>query len=141
MSEQLSLGNIKEIEQRILRRIWSDDLISHLYAGDHFEPCVDVFETAEGVTVKMEIAGMRKKDISVEVHGDTLIIRGRRQDKSRDQKVTYLQMEIDYGLFERHIAIDIPVRANGITAVYKDGILEIKLPRKRSSGRINAGRR
>lgn len=135
MGEQEILGGIMGIERSILRRFWGDELTARIIAGDHFEPCVDVFETAEGTVVKMEIPGMRKKDIIVEFEGDTLVIRGRRDDKSPKQKITYHQMEIDYGTFERRLKIEMPVREEGVTACYKDGFLEVSLPRKRSSKR------
>lgn len=138
MSEQMVLGRFGDLERRILRRFWGDELTGHLFAGGHFEPCVDVFETAEGMVVKMEIPGMKKKDISVEFERGILIITGRRCDKTNVPKRTYHQMEIDYGAFERGLKIDMPVREDAITALYRDGFLEVHLPRRRSTRKNSA---
>jgi HSP20 family protein len=97
----------------------------------HFEPCIDVFETPEGTVVKMEIPGMKKRDVTVELEGDTLIIRGLRDDASRGKRISYQQMEIDYGRFERRVKIHTPIRKDAVRACYRDGFLEVRLPGRR----------
>jgi len=131
MSAQLLLGTFREIERRIIRSVWGEESSGPVFTAVHFEPCIDVFETQEGTVVKMEIPGMRKRDITVELEGDTVIIRGRRDDKSRGAKVSYQQMEIDYGMFERRVKIASPIKKDAVSACYRDGFLEVRLPRQR----------
>jgi HSP20 family protein len=134
MSAQLLLGTFRDIERRILRGLWGEECSGPGFAQVHFEPCIDVFETQEGTIVKMDIPGMKKRDIIVELEGNTLIIRGRRDDKSRGIKAAYQQMEIDYGNFERRVQICTPIKKSAVSACYRDGFLEVRLPR-RSPGR------
>ncbi len=131
MSEQLLLGTFREIERRIIRGMWGEESFGPMFTAVYFEPCIDVFETEEGTVVKMEIPGMRKRDIAVELEGDILIIRGRRDDKSRGAKVSYQQMEIDYGMFERRVRIASPIKKDAVSACYRDGFLEVRLPTQR----------
>lgn len=131
MGRQLLLGTFRELERRIIRSMWGDESSGPIFTEVHFEPCVDVFETREGTVVKMEIPGMKKRNITVELEGDTLIIRGLRNDASRGEKISYQQMEIDYGRFERRVKILAPVKKDAVSARYHDGFLEVRLPRRR----------
>ncbi|MCX6338685.1 MAG: Hsp20/alpha crystallin family protein [Candidatus Aureabacteria bacterium] len=131
MSAQLLLGTFRELERRILRSLWGEESSGPVFTEIHFEPCIDVFETREGTVVKMEIPGMKKRDITVELEGDTLVIRGRRDDKSRGAKVSYQQMEIDYGTFERRVTVRTPIKKDAVSACYRDGFLEVWLPTRR----------
>ncbi|MDD5557746.1 MAG: Hsp20/alpha crystallin family protein [bacterium] len=99
-----------------------------------FDPAIDVFETEEGTVVRMEIAGMRRRDISVELVADILVIRGRRRERPAGRKVTYHRLEIEYGAFERRVRIASPVREDAVSAVYREGLLEVRLPRRRGGG-------
>ncbi|MCX6357764.1 MAG: Hsp20/alpha crystallin family protein [Candidatus Aureabacteria bacterium] len=130
MDELRVLGSFRQIERGILNRIWGEESLGPVFMGVRFEPCVDVYETAEGTVVKMEIAGMKKKDIQVEIEGDVLTIRGRRREIAAGRKVAYHQMEIAYGLFERRIKLAVPVRRGGVTAACRDGFLEVHLPHR-----------
>jgi HSP20 family protein len=131
MSAQLLLGTFRDLERRIIRSLWGEESSGPVFTEVHFEPCIDVFETREGTVVKMEIPGMKKRDIIVELEGDTLIIRGLRDDTSRGTKVSYQQMEIDYGRFERRVKIPTPIRKDAVSAHYRDGFLEVRLPSRR----------
>lgn len=134
MSAQLLLGTFRDLDRRIIRSLWGEESSGPVFMEVHFEPCVDVFETREGTIVKMEIPGVKKRDITVELDGDTLIISGLRDDKSREAKVSYQQMEIDYGRFERKVKIPAPIRKDAVSARYRDGFLEVRLPRRRPGG-------
>jgi len=131
MSAQLLLGTFRDLERRILRSLWGEESSGPVFTEVHFEPCIDVYETQESTVVKMEIPGMKKRDIIVEIEGCTLIIRGRRDDKSRGVKVDYQQMEIDYGTFERRVKIRTPIKKDAVSTCYRDGFLEVRLPRRR----------
>ncbi len=131
MKERLALASFWEIEAKILKNLWGEGGTTSIFSKGHFEPPIDIYETEEGIIMKMEIPGMKKREIGVEFEGDTLIIKGMREDKSRRHKVAYHQMEINYGMFERRIRIGIPIRESRVTATYRDGFLEVRLPRRR----------
>ena len=96
--------------------------------GDIWQPPTDIYETGEGLVVRIELAGVDERAIDIEASGDTLIIRGRRREQSVYGKKSYRQMEIHYGPFERVLQLPDRFDAAQARANYADGILEIFLP-------------
>jgi HSP20 family protein len=94
-----------------------------------WNPPTDVYETADNIIVRVEIAGMKEEDFSVEISGRVLKIRGLRQD-SPEQRA-YHQMEIPFGDFALELALPHPIEPGGVEAVYNNGFLRIILPRAR----------
>jgi HSP20 family protein len=134
MKTLMNAARIRWGAERMLRHLWGEhEIPASMFTNGYFEPAIDVFETSEAIVVKMEIAGMRKKDVVIELHNDTLIIKGRRDDKSPGKKNAYFQMEINYGTFERRIKIEVEICTDKITAFYRDGFLEVRLPLRKLS--------
>lgn len=93
------------------------------------EPAVDVYETSSEVIILVEMAGIARAQVELKVDGDTLTVRGERPPLPGRPGRIYSQMEISHGHFERGLLLPAGVNAEGATAVYKDGILEIVLPK------------
>ena len=96
-----------------------------------WRPPTDVFETAGEVVVKMEVAGVSKEELKVTFEEECLQIRGRRKERFAGKKVAVSQMEVEYGVFERNIAIRQPVDIDSIEATYNDGFLMVRIPKRR----------
>jgi HSP20 family protein len=116
-----------------------DLLFDHFYKLKHspvltsrrvWRPPTDVYETDEGVVIRMEIAGMRQQDLNVTLSADILNIKGERKERSSAHRTAYQNMEINYGPFERNIRLAKQLDGENVEAVYKDGFLEINLSRK-----------
>jgi HSP20 family protein len=77
----------------------------------------------------VELPGVRDKDVAVSITGDLLTIKGERRwdDDLKDQK--FLHVERVYGQFERLIQLPMAVQADKVKASYRDGVLEITLPK------------
>jgi HSP20 family protein len=95
-------------------------------------PAVDLQETKDDLVLKVEVPGVREKDVSVSITGDLLTIKGERrwEDESKNQK--FLHVERAYGQFERMIQLPLAVQADKVKATYRDGVLEITLPKAES---------
>ncbi len=104
-----------------------------------WRPPTDVFETAEEVVVKVEVAGVSKKDLKVTFDKDCLLIRGHREEQFPEKTVAVTQMEVEYGVFERKLVIRQTVDADNIDATYNDGFLIVRLPKvvRRDRGSIS----
>ena len=103
-----------------------------------FRPRVDVYRTEEppAITVVVELAGIDPSEIELAVADEALILRGVRR-RVAAQGRTYQHMEIDYGPFERRIALDESVDSETAEATYERGLLSIRLPvAQRSSGPV-----
>jgi len=92
-------------------------------------PPVDVAEDEDKVVVKVELPGMKREDINIELSGDTLTIRGERKFENEERKENYVRVERAYGRFQRSFTIGVPVKSNKVKASYKDGVLEITIPK------------
>jgi HSP20 family protein len=92
-------------------------------------PNTDVYETPEGLVVKMEIAGIEKDDLEITLNDRLLLVRGHRKDPCRQKRCSFRQMEIDYGQFERRIIIPRSVDGSRVRAQFQNGFLQIELPK------------
>lgn len=108
------------------------------FGQPYMEPPVDVYQTETDVIVLMEIAGIPEEEIALEVDGRTLVISGERKPlQSSGPRRMYSQMEITNGPFRRQLLLPIEVNAEAAEAIYRNGILEVKLPMARPSAGRN----
>ncbi|HWR97461.1 MAG TPA: Hsp20/alpha crystallin family protein [Candidatus Methanoperedens sp.] len=98
-------------------------------AGE-WTPAIDVYETADRIVIAAEIAGVRREDVTIEVEGETLTLRGRRPPgRSGASPESYRRMEVPSGAFERSFRLPFTVTEAGVEAVLRDGVLTVTLPR------------
>lgn len=100
--------------------------------GGAWAPNTDVYESADDVMVKVELAGVDKESVQIQLDGQTLIVQGMRRDPYGGESTAgyrFRQMEIEYGPFQRAVALPFPVDADHATAQMQNGILKIRLPR------------
>ncbi len=93
-------------------------------------PAVDVEETADQVTIKVEIPGITPKDIDISLSGDVLTLKGEKKAEREEKGKNYHLVERSYGSFSRSLRLPAAVDADKIEATYKDGILIIACPKK-----------
>jgi HSP20 family protein len=94
-------------------------------------PEVDVIETEDAYLLFVELPGVRKEDIQLNVRDRRLELTGRRQPLGDNRN--FLRMERSYGPFRRAFDLGAPVDTDGITAGFEAGILRIYVP-KRAAG-------
>lgn len=94
-------------------------------------PRVDVIEYPDKLVLEAEIAGLNKEDVSVDLEGDTLVIRGgkKQQAESDTSKGRYLFKEIKRSSFSRSFVLGDGIDKTAIKADFKDGTLKVELPR------------
>ena len=94
-----------------------------------FSPAVDVYYTGDPprAIVRADLAGVDPAAIALEIRGRELILSGRREPESSDERV-YQQLEIEHGQFRRVVALGADVDADNARASYEDGMLVVELP-------------
>ena len=92
-------------------------------------PVVDMFETKDELLLNFELPGVHEKDVSLSITGDLLTVRGERQFRQELKDDNYYHVERAYGKFERSVQLPMPVQADRVKATYRDGVLEVKLPK------------
>lgn len=90
-------------------------------------PRVDVHETDKEVVLDVELPGMEKKDISVEVKDNVLRISGERKQERKTDAKDYSRIERHYGKFERSFGLPETIDQNKVSAEYKNGVLRLTL--------------
>jgi len=98
--------------------------------GVGWTPSTDVFETAEEIVAVVELPGVDRKEIDISLVGDTLTVRGSRPRKVEGEGENCLRGERYFGPFARTLAVSPVVDPDRITASFKDGLLEIRLPKR-----------
>jgi HSP20 family protein len=96
-----------------------------------WRPATDAYETEDTFVVQMDLAGMDPASIEVSTDGETLVVRGIRQDIAPPGKKHYSKMEISVGPFERRIVIPIEVDPQSALARYRNGFLYVTLKKGR----------
>lgn len=98
-----------------------------------WSPQMDILETPDSFMIIAEVSGLKKDEIRVTVKRNLVFLAGKRQRPPMDNAVRYLQMEIEYGSFERTFELPVMVDESQIEARYQDGLLTVVLPKKRST--------
>jgi HSP20 family protein len=100
-----------------------------LTAGE-WKPLMDVVETKDGITLKVEVPGIKQEDINISLEDNTLTVKGERKNESEVNEEGYKRFERSYGAFERSVALPPTVDTERVKATYKNGVLEIQLPKR-----------
>lgn len=88
-----------------------------------WQPAMDLYRSREGWVVKLELAGVRRQDIVVAVHGHQLQVAGVRRDWLVETGWRHQALEIAYNRFERTITLPCELEQAKITVDYRDGML------------------
>jgi HSP20 family protein len=94
-----------------------------------WSPPVDVYEDQEVIVIRAELPGMKQEDFDIEMVGETLTLRGERKFEDETRRDKYVRIERQYGAFQRSFTIGIPIEDKNVKATYRNGILEITLPK------------
>jgi len=98
-----------------------------------FTPSIDVKENEKEFIIKAELPGVEEKDIDVTVTNDSVTIKGEKKEEKEDKDKNYYYMERSYGSFSRVIPLKAEIESNKADARFKNGILDIKIPKNQSA--------
>ena len=101
---------------------WRDTVVE-------FAPRVDVSEGKDKFTVRAELPGVSREQVKITVENDVLTLSGEKRYSEDKQESNYRLREAAYGKFERRFRLGNNLDREHITADYKDGVLEITLPK------------
>jgi HSP20 family protein len=87
------------------------------------------------IVVRAEAPGFEPKDFDIQVRGNTLTIRAERKEETEGKQEGYRTWERRYGRFQRSIPLSTAVNADKVEAHYRNGVLELRLPRTEPSER------
>lgn len=91
-------------------------------------PGIDVFEKDNTLVTKIDLPGMKKDDIKVEIADGYLAISGERKTEAEEKKDDYYRCEREYGSFYRSVPLPQGAKFEDIKATFADGVLEVSVP-------------
>jgi HSP20 family molecular chaperone IbpA len=115
--------------QQQLERAFHSQVIVVAQNREAWRPPSDVYETAAGLVVRVEMAGMRDAEITITLDERHLRIEGYRPERRDERPLCYHQMGVNYGTFVVEVFLARPFDAESVTARYDDGFLIVELPR------------
>ena len=116
---------------------WEDDLdrflqtrFNTLAENTVLSPNIDVVEDEDEVRVEVELPGLSTNDFNVEAVDGVLVIKGQKTRETKEEKEKYSYRERSFGSFQRNIRLPRTVQADKIEAKLKDGILQVRIPKR-----------
>src|SRR4030095_12885500 len=92
-------------------------------------PPVDILESKDSYLIRAELPGMKREDFNLEVHDGSLTLSGERKFEEAANGVEYTRIDRTSGKFSRSFYLPQTVKMDAIKATYRDGILEIHVPK------------
>lgn len=97
--------------------------------GEAAAPALDVYQTPNEVVVKTALPGLKSEDISIDITGDTLTIKGETKAEQEIKKEDYLYQERRYGNFSRSVVLPGGLHPERAEATLEEGILTLSIPK------------
>ena len=94
---------------------------------ENFYPAVDIVSKDDTITLDVELPGMNKEDISVNIEDKVLTIKGERKVEQEEKNGSYHRRERYFGTFKRSFSLSDEVLTDEVSADYTDGILKVTL--------------
>jgi HSP20 family protein len=93
-----------------------------------WSPKIDVFERDNRLVTRVDLPGMKKEDVSVEVTDGHLALSGERKHEKEERKDNFYRSEREYGSFYRAVPLPEGVKLEDVKATFADGVLEVSVP-------------
>lgn len=122
---------------RLMKRMWEpieEEIISPVTSRFTGLP-LDISETENEVIVRADLPGFEKSDVKIRVTENTLGIEAERKEKEIEKGERFLRVERRAGRLRRLVTLPYPVDYENAKAEMKNGVLEIRLPKKEKKGR------
>jgi HSP20 family protein len=96
-------------------------------------PPVDIYETDDALVLTADLPGVPKDAVNIEIHQNTLMLRGERKPAAEVPADRYHRAERAYGPFQRSFVLPTLVDQEHVQASYHDGVLELRLPKSEAA--------
>ncbi len=100
---------------------------------DSRRPTIDVIEAEDEIKIIAELPGLKKEDINVHSTSDRIEISAEIKEDTKNEEEGYIRRERHYEHFYRRIPMSTAIEADKVSASYKNGILELHIPKAKES--------
>lgn len=124
-----SFNELSTLQDEI-NKIFSRFFSSKDFAVASFTPKLDLSETDNEFKIAVDVPGFTENDIEVSFENGVLTIKGKKEDEKVEEKENFYHKERFSGSFMRNISIPKPIKVDSIKATFKNGVLNIYLPKE-----------
>ncbi len=132
-----SVATVRDEFDRLFDRFWNTGLFGPppRVFETMWQPNLDFSENDKEYIARVEVPGIPKEDLEVNVDGQTLTISGRRDFEREEKTEEYFWREREAGKFVRTVQLPASVDASKVAATYQDGIMTVQLPKTEPSAK------
>jgi|TARA_B100001079_G_scaffold5491_1_gene4646 HSP20 family protein len=123
--------NNNNVFPSLMNEFFNDDLRMNFFNRRHSVPSVNSVENNDSFEIDLAVPGMKKDDFTIELNDKILVISS--DNSNYDQNERTRLNEFNYSSFQRSFRVPESVELDKIKANYKNGILKIKLPKRKDS--------
>jgi len=120
-----------------MSNFFDNDFDSLFTAQKAFKPAVNIIEDDKAYMLELAVPGMSKNDIKIEIEKDLLIISSEQKESKETSDKGYSRREFGYQSFCRNFTIPENADSEKINASYKNGILQIEIPKAKEDVKVN----
>lgn len=122
----------------------NSNFVDHFFGNDLFDnifnsnfsavnvnlPAVNIIESKENFRIEIAAPGLNKEDYKIDLHNDLLTISSEKKSENEEKNEKYMRKEFNYASFKRSFIIPDSANVDSINASYKNGILNVTIPKK-----------
>lgn len=127
---EAGISALRREMDRLFDQFWGSETPSSAYGV--WVPSLDIADKGDALVVKAEIPGVEPKDLTVSVDENVLTLSGEKRYEKDEKDEKHYRMERAMGAFTRSVQLPLPVDATNVTAVFKHGLLTVRLPKTRA---------
>lgn len=116
-----------EEAENLIGRLWEDG--EDRWFMGRTVPSVDIAETDTSVEAKVDLPGVKPKEIDIQLNGNVLTVSGERKEEKEQNGKTFHRVERRSGSFSRSFSLPCPVEEDEVVAEFHDGVLTITMPK------------
>lgn len=133
MTRSHDRGDAPDMKHRLdqlLDEAWEKfDLQQRIRESGSWQPATDAYETSEEYIIRMELAGLSKEEVGIELRGGELVIYGQRLSCCEGRRLSHQVLERFFGPFARRFRLPRETDPEGIRARMENGLLVVKVPK------------
>ena len=124
-------NNNNKVFPSLMNEFFNDDFRMNVINNNHSVPSVNSIENDNSFEIDLAVPGMKKDDFTIQLNDKVLVISS--ENTNSVEKNSMSLNEFNYSSFQRSFTVPETVELDKIKANYKNGILKVKLPKKKDS--------
>ena len=124
-------NNNNKVFPSLMNQFFNDDFRMNVINNNHSVPSVNSIENDNSFEIDLAVPGMKKDDFTIQLNDKVLVISSENTNSVENNSMSL--NEFNYSSFQRSFTVPETVELDKIKANYKNGILKVKLPKKKDS--------